>query len=150
VITGELFSDNMLQPANLQTGDNCSFLRTGVSSPPITLYAATRLWICGCSFCIEITVFYIAFLNTRNIVLANLTYLDALNKYIALYPYKALTGLSEKRSLFLLLPDEISLLPLYCHFTSFKTVLIDFLTIIKYRKNDINKIVRLVENSSKR
>jgi len=38
MITGELFSDNMLQLANLQTDDNSS-LRTGVSSP-ITLYAA--------------------------------------------------------------------------------------------------------------
>src|ERR1041385_4948391 len=54
-----------------------------------------------------------------------------------------------KRSLFLLIPNEISLLPLIPSF-SFKTVLIDFLTIIKYRKNDINKIVRLVENSYKR
>jgi len=35
MISGELFSDNMLQPTNLQTGDNSS-LRTGVS--PITLY----------------------------------------------------------------------------------------------------------------
>jgi len=30
-------------------------------------------------------------------VFANLTYLDSLNRYIVLCPYKALMGLSEKR-----------------------------------------------------
>ena len=39
----------------------------------------------------------LAFLRTRNMVFANLTYLDSLNMYIALYSYKALMGLSEKR-----------------------------------------------------
>ena len=46
----------------------------------------------------------------------------------------------NKRSLFLLRPNEISLLPLIPWF-SFLTVLTDFLTIIKYRKNDINNIL---------
>ena len=58
-----------------------------------------------------------------------------------LYLYIHYYNYINKRSLFLLLPNEISLLPLYRHFTSFKTVLIDFLTIIKYRKKDINKIL---------
>ena len=44
-----------------------------------------------------------------------------------------------ERSLCLLLPNEISLLPLIPSF-SFVKVLIDFLTIRKYRKKDINKI----------
>jgi hypothetical protein len=45
-----------------------------------------------------------------------------------------------KRSLFLLLPNEISLLPSIPSF-SFLKVLIDFLTIRKYRKKDINNIL---------
>ncbi|MGB8034346.1 MAG: hypothetical protein WCF03_11055, partial [Nitrososphaeraceae archaeon] len=45
-----------------------------------------------------------------------------------------------KRSLFLLLPNEISLLPLIPSFTLLN-VLTDFLTIIKYRKKDINNIL---------
>ena len=39
----------------------------------------------------------LAFLRTRSMVFASLTYLDSLNMYIALYSYKALTELSEKR-----------------------------------------------------
>ncbi|PWU81240.1 MAG: hypothetical protein DLM72_07955, partial [Candidatus Nitrosopolaris wilkensis] len=39
----------------------------------------------------------LAFLKTRSMVFANLTYLDSLNRYIVLWSYKALTGLSEKR-----------------------------------------------------
>ncbi|MGB7954721.1 MAG: hypothetical protein WCF23_12150, partial [Candidatus Nitrosopolaris sp.] len=35
--------------------------------------------------------------KTRSMVFANLTYLDSLNRYIVLWSYKALTGLSEKR-----------------------------------------------------
>ncbi|MDP9288005.1 MAG: hypothetical protein M3P08_07395, partial [Thermoproteota archaeon] len=38
----------------------------------------------------------LAFLKTRSMVDANLTYLDSLNRYIVLCYYKALTGLSEK------------------------------------------------------
>jgi hypothetical protein len=38
----------------------------------------------------------LAFLKTRSMVFANLTYLDSLNRYIVLCPYKALMGLSEK------------------------------------------------------
>jgi hypothetical protein len=40
----------------------------------------------------------LAFLKTRSMVDANLTYLDSLNRYIVLCYYKALTGLSEKKS----------------------------------------------------
>ena len=44
-----------------------------------------------------ITETMVAFLKTRSIVDANLTYLDSLNRYVILCYYKALTGLSEKR-----------------------------------------------------
>ena len=44
-----------------------------------------------------------------------------------------------KRSLFSLLPNEISLLPLIPSF-SFLSVLTDFMAIIKYRKKDISNI----------
>src|SRR6476646_5219329 len=39
----------------------------------------------------------LAFLKTLSMVFANLTYLDSLNRYIVLCPYKALMVLSEKR-----------------------------------------------------
>jgi hypothetical protein len=38
----------------------------------------------------------LAFLKTRSMVDSNLTYLDSLNRYIVVWSYKALTGLSEK------------------------------------------------------
>jgi hypothetical protein len=40
----------------------------------------------------------LAFLKTRSMVFANLTYLDSLNRYIVLCSYKALMGLSEKKA----------------------------------------------------
>jgi len=62
-----------------------SSLRTGVS--PIIPYAA-RLWIWLFFRCINKGI--LAYHNTRNMVLANLTYLDSLNRYIVLCYYKAL------------------------------------------------------------
>jgi hypothetical protein len=58
--------------------------------------------------------------------------------YISIYPLLQL----YQKTLFLLLSNEVSLLPTIPSF-SFITVLIDFLTIIKYRKKDINKIMRI-------
>ena len=59
--------------------------------------------------------------------------------FVFLYP-KYLCIQTYRNLMTSLLPNEISLLSLIPSF-SFITVLTDFLTIIKYRKNDINKIL---------
>jgi hypothetical protein len=56
-----------------------------------------------------------------------------------IYIYISIIELYQKIS-FLLLSNEISLLPLVPSF-SFSEVLIDFLTIRKYRKKDLNNIL---------
>src|SRR6185312_14208807 len=65
------------------------------------------------------------------------------------YIYISIITIISTKDPFLLLSNEISLLPLIPSF-SFLTVRTDFLTIIKHRKKDINKIARLIEIPSKR
>jgi hypothetical protein len=79
VTTEEIFSDNMLPLANLQTGDNSSSYWRITSN--IICCHTVNMWLLFRWKNIGI----IAFLRTSNMVFANLTYLEALTLSICIF-----------------------------------------------------------------